>query len=550
MTKMRTLLLVLISVLGLAAKAMVASSPVKVSTDEETQWYFIMSYAYNSSCYKTVIYNTRAKQGGMLRWAEKSLDENALWKFEDAGNNCYYIVNKATGLRMAATTVADGEGQAYATDEQSDLCAFRLARQTGAPSYTIATVGGNPIYAASNSGLVVTTTEKKSGTPASWYFKKATDDEVAQAAENARSDREDYVTVWEENFDHDGLPDEKDWNYESGFVRNYENQWYQKGNATVEDGNLVIEGRVEHKENPTYVAGSSNWGKSREFIEYTSSSLTTYGKHAFTYGRLEVRAKIPVCTGSWPAIWLLGNEDGQDYHWPHSGEIDVLEYYNGYTWANFCWGANGTWNAQWNSRNTPMSHWYAEDADWVNAYHTWRMDWSEEAIRLYLDDELINVANLDNTINNFSSVSGTNPFRGKPLYVLLNLAMGGSNGGTIDDALLPLHYYIDYVRISQKPGQTYEEYGESKQTAIRTTAAQGSCSRAIHRNADGRWAVNASGLKRGAKARIFDAGGKCVATQSVSGQTAPLRSLDRQPAGIYTVQLSDGAQCTTAKIIK
>lgn len=549
MKTMRTLLLVLASAVALLAKA--ATSPVKVSTDEETQWYFIMSYAYGDEtyAYKSIIYNTRAKAGGMLRWAEKSLDENALWKFIDAGNNAYYIVNKATGLRMAATSVDGGTGQAYSTNEDSDLTAFRLTRQNGAPSFTIATVSGNPLYAAKNTGLVVTTAEKKPGTPASWYFKKATDDEVAQAAENARSDREDYLTVWEENFEQAGLPNDRDWNFEQGFVRNHENQWYQRDNATVADGNLVIEGRVEHKENPNYVAGSSSWTTNRQYIEYTSSCLTTQGKHAFTYGRLEVRAKIPVCTGSWPAIWLLGNEDGQDYHWPHSGEIDVLEYYNGYTWANFCWGANGTWNSQWNSRNTPMSHWYGEDSDWVNAYHTWRMDWSEEAVRLYLDDELINVANLDKTTDTYSPVKGINPFRDKPLYVLLNLALGGDNGGTIDNALLPLRYNIDYVRISQKPGQTYEECGEIKQTGIRADRGQTGSSRMV-RSSEGHWMVNVAGFRSDARARIYDASGKCVATQRISDKTTALRTLDKLSSGIYTVQVSDGEQCKAEKIIK
>lgn len=76
------------------------------------------------------------------------------------------------------------------------------------------------------------------------------------------------------------------------------------------------------------------------------------------------------------------------------------------------------------------------------------MDWDEEAIKLYLDDELLNEISLENTVNGKIS-KGTNPFT-RPQYLLLNLAIGGINGGPIDDAALPMKYEIDYVRVYQK----------------------------------------------------------------------------------------------------
>ena len=72
----------------------------------------------------------------------------------------------------------------------------------------------------------------------------------------------------------------------------------------------------------------------------------------------------------------------------------------------------------------------------------------EEAIRLYLDDELLNEIPLSETING-SLGKGTNPFK-QPHYILLNLALGGINGGTIDDTAFPMRYEIDYVRVYQK----------------------------------------------------------------------------------------------------
>ena len=99
-----------------------------------------------------------------------------------------------------------------------------------------------------------------------------------------------YQLVWSDEFDVEGKPS-SDWSYESGFVRNEELQWYLSDNAYVKDGCLVIEGRKECFKNPHYEAGSSDWRKNREFIHYTSSSLTTKFSQQFLYGRFEIRAK-------------------------------------------------------------------------------------------------------------------------------------------------------------------------------------------------------------------------------------------------------------------
>ena len=75
-----------------------------------------------------------------------------------------------------------------------------------------------------------------------------------------------YTLVWHDEFDNDGLPS-KEWNYEQGFVRNNELQWYQDKNATVADGCLVIEGRQERVKNPNYVEGSGDWKLQRKYAE-------------------------------------------------------------------------------------------------------------------------------------------------------------------------------------------------------------------------------------------------------------------------------------------
>lgn len=261
-------------------------------------------------------------------------------------------------------------------------------------------------------------------------------------------DVEGWKLVWSDEFSRDGRPDSTTWNYEHGFVRNQEAQWYQEANAWQEDGLLIIEARSEHRPNPTYEEGSRNWGRQRPNIDYTSACLTTMGKREFLYGRLEVMARIPTAGGSWPAIWTLG----RGMPWPSCGEVDVMEYYRiggkPHILANVAWGSDRQYDAVWNSQKVPFTHFTQRDSTWAQRFHIWQMDWDEQSIRLYLDDELLNEVPLSTTVNG-SIGRHTNPFT-RPQYILLNLALGGQNGGKIDDEALPMRYEIDYVRIYEK----------------------------------------------------------------------------------------------------
>lgn len=120
--------------------------------------------------------------------------------------------------------------------------------------------------------------------------------------------RAEYELVWADEFSHDGWPDPRNWTYERGFVRNQELQWYQADNAVVRDGVLVIEARKEARPNPSFEPGSTDWKRVRERIEYSSASLTTRGLHSWRYGRFEMRAKIDVRAGLWPAFWTIAVE--------------------------------------------------------------------------------------------------------------------------------------------------------------------------------------------------------------------------------------------------
>jgi len=261
---------------------------------------------------------------------------------------------------------------------------------------------------------------------------------------------QEWKLVWSDEFNGNGKPDESSWTYEEGFVRNKEYQWYQKDNAVIKDGVLVIEARKESFPNPNYKEGSANWKTNRPDVNYTSACIKTAGKREFLYGRFEVRARIPTGKSSWPAIWTLG----KTMPWPSNGEIDIMEFYRTkgepYILANTAWGTDQPSVGKWNTQKIPFSHFTDKDSEWASKFHIWRMDWDETAIRLYLDDELLNETLLSETVNG-SIGNGTNPFK-QPHYILLNLALG-QYGDEPDDAQLPMKYEIDYVRVYQKNNQ-------------------------------------------------------------------------------------------------
>ncbi len=252
-----------------------------------------------------------------------------------------------------------------------------------------------------------------------------------------------YQLVWADEFNRDGPPDSTSWRFEKGFVRNQELQWYQRQNAYCNSGLLVIEGRRETRANPLYEAGSSNWKKNRAQITYTSSSINTAGKLSWRYGRFVMRGRISISKGLWPAWWTLGVAGD----WPANGEIDIMEYYNNKVLANVaCLGADK--KAEWYSVTKPADS--LGGNTWAAKFHIWRMDWNEQSIALYMDDQLMNKVELTKLVN--KDGSGVNPFK-QSHYMLLNLAMGGMNGGDPSTTVFPSRFEVDYVRVYQQPGK-------------------------------------------------------------------------------------------------
>jgi beta-glucanase (GH16 family) len=247
--------------------------------------------------------------------------------------------------------------------------------------------------------------------------------------------------VWNDEFTEARCPDPAQWGFEHGFIRNFEAQWYQRRNARCRHGLLEIVARRTQRPNPEYDPASTNWGRQRRSIGYTSASLTS--RRTFTYGRFEMRARIDTRSGSWPAFWTLGAALRSDPNaWPRSGEIDVMEYYRGTVQANVC--KPRRFRCAWSSAGRSLAE--LGGRSWTRRFHVWGMDWSSQRIELFLDGRLLNRFPVADAVPSGQA----NPYVGQPLYLLLTQAIGGTNGGDPTGTRFPVRLTVDWVRAYQR----------------------------------------------------------------------------------------------------
>ncbi|MBP5576467.1 MAG: glycoside hydrolase family 16 protein [Treponema sp.] len=230
--------------------------------------------------------------------------------------------------------------------------------------------------------------------------------------------------VWSDEFNGESeCPDEGNWNWSEGAHGwgNSEAQNYTKerANSYVSKGSLKI------------VALKDAKGK------WTSARLNSRWKKAFTYGYIEFRAKVPVQKGSWPALWMMSDkaEYGQ---WPRSGEIDIMEHAAS-TWQDKTYG---TAHCKAGYGGNPVKSEYIIVENIDKKWHTYGVRWTEDAITWYCDGEAFseykNPHDAQKSENSW-------PFD-KDFYVIINLAMGGSLGGSIPKELDFCQMEVDYVR--------------------------------------------------------------------------------------------------------
>lgn len=236
-----------------------------------------------------------------------------------------------------------------------------------------------------------------------------------------------FILVWSDEFDGNSV-NTANWAFETGAGGwgNNELQNYTNGeNAEVKDGKLILTAK---KVNNNTSAGS-----------FTSSRLISKGKQEFTYGRMEIRAKLPSGKGIWPAIWMLG-ANISSVNWPACGEIDIMEYvgYQPNTIHATVHTSAGSGSAGSGSSKS------LETAE--EEFHIYGLLWTEKELVFYTDSP-------ENVTHKYAPVSKTDnnwPFN-KPQFFILNVAVGGNWGGAqgIDNSIFPQSMEIDYVRVFQ-----------------------------------------------------------------------------------------------------
>lgn len=235
-----------------------------------------------------------------------------------------------------------------------------------------------------------------------------------------------YTLAWSDEFNGTAL-NTADWNYEqggSGWGNNeLENYTNRTQNVFLSAGHLVIEARQE-----SY--GGNN---------YTSGRLTTQGKRTFTYGRIDIRAKLPVSKGMWPALWMLGSNISS-VPWPGCGETDIMELIGTYpsrVTGSLHWqqsgGSEGTYNNNYNLTS----------GDFSQQFHVYSIIWQKDSVQFLVDDQpYVNGGASDVT-------SGNYPFN-SPFFFIFNVAVGGNWPGPPDNTtVFPQRMFVDYVRVFQ-----------------------------------------------------------------------------------------------------
>ena len=231
--------------------------------------------------------------------------------------------------------------------------------------------------------------------------------------------------VWADEFNYEGQPDTKKWDYDAPDVGKYNQELQEytssRANSSVKDGMLTISAIKD-------AAG-----------KWTSARIFTHGKADWTYGYMEIRAKVPAGKGTWPAIWMMPTNDTYG-GWPNSGEIDIMETV-GFEHNTLHTSLHTkSYNHKVGTQQTRA----ASVKNLSDDFHTYAVEWTTKGIFWYVDDQPF-----------YSFLNENKGFEGwpfnKPFYLILNVAMGGSWGGMqgIDPNLKKADMIVDYVRVYQ-----------------------------------------------------------------------------------------------------
>ncbi len=321
--------------------------------------------------------------------------------------------NPPTGLDMTSKISADASGNVTFTATATNVVSYEFDF-------------GNGIYQTSTSGSVT----YKYPTEGTYTVKVTAKSSTGQTATKTIQVNVTLTTTggtgdgsdatWHEEFNTDGKPNPALWGYDlgnNGGWGNSELEYYtdRTDNVEVSGGTLKIKLKKEN------YMGSA----------YTSARILTLNKFSFKYGKIEIRAKMPSGSGTWPAIWAMGDDIATN-PWPGCGEIDIVEHlgrdlnkiygtvhYPGHSGGNSLGGTTLISNA-------------------TTEFHRYGLDWSATAIKFMVDDVVYFTVPNDNSI----------PFNHK-FFIIMNVAMGGNFGGAVDPAFSNGQMEVDYIRLYQ-----------------------------------------------------------------------------------------------------
>ena len=261
------------------------------------------------------------------------------------------------------------------------------------------------------------------------------DEDKAQGNDQAPIFSSNWEMLWSDEFDGEDL-DLSKWNklsWRPGWVNNELQAYTERDtNIFLESGFLVLQGLID----PGF--SGTDYNGNDYNADYTSGRVNTDGKFSTTYGRFDIRAKLPKGKGSWPAIWMLG-ESINSIGWPDCGEIDIMEHV-GYDEGTIHGSIHTEeYNHMYNTQRSGSK--YIENV--TSTFHVYSLEWSPFYLRYLIDDEpfffVYNDSKGDNSKWPFDD----------PHYIILNLAIGGDWGGVqgISTSEFPMRMMVDYVRV-------------------------------------------------------------------------------------------------------
>ena len=246
-------------------------------------------------------------------------------------------------------------------------------------------------------------------------------------------DKEGWALVWNDEFDGPALNLEK-WSFEIGGHGwgNNELQYYSDDDSTafIQDGKLVIRADLVPQ----------GTGSSDNLRYFSSARLRTNGKGDWRYGRIEVKAKLALGQGIWPAIWMLPT-DWMYGGWPESGEIDIMEHV-GYDPGRVHGSIHtGSYNHKINTQRGG-----SKLLDKISSkFYVYAIEWYEDRIDFLIDD-----AKYFSFQNDGKNDFNTWPFNQR-FHLLINIAVGGDWPGSPDETTqFPTEMEVEYVRVYEK----------------------------------------------------------------------------------------------------